>query len=149
MVSFALGAGVKWTAVYGFAGVVGCVALIKLRQYLQYRRERASLTVTAKKKGKNISKQQISQLQTMGKAFWKSNLGLTVLIFALAFFLIVPGLYYLGYLPYLNSQGIAEVFSTEAVSEVIKNQRDMYNYHSKLDASHPLSSYWWSWPFCF
>src|SRR5690606_17030494 len=30
MVSFGLGAGVKWTAVYGFAGVVGCVGLMKL-----------------------------------------------------------------------------------------------------------------------
>ena len=48
MVSFALGAGVKWTTVYGFAGVVGCIALMKLRQYLRYRRERACLTDTAK-----------------------------------------------------------------------------------------------------
>lgn len=149
MVSFALGAGVKWTVIYGFAGVVGCVGLLKLRQYLQYRRECASLTVANQKKGKNLSKHRTQQLQILGKAFWKGNLGLTVLIFVLAFFLIVPGLYYLGYLPYLNSQGITEVFSAKAVSEVIKNQRDMFNYHSKLEASHPFASSWWSWPFCF
>lgn len=149
MISFTLGAGVKWTAVYGFAGVVGCIALLKLRQYLQYRQERVSLTSTAKKKGKSLSKQKTQQLQIMGKAFWKGNFGLTVLVFVLAFVVIVPGLYYLGYLPYLNCQGITEVFSSEAVSEVIKNQRDMFDYHSKLEASHPFSSSWWSWPFCF
>ncbi len=149
MVSFALGAGVKWTVVYGFAGVVGCIALLKLGQYLRYRQERACLTVTAKKKGQNLGEQRIQQLQTIGKIFWKGNVGVTILIFVLAFFLIVPGLYYLGYLPYLNSQGIREAFSTKAVTEIIKNQRDMFNYHSQLQASHPFASSWWSWPFCF
>lgn len=149
MVSFGLGAGVKWTAIYGFAGVVGCIGLLKLRQYLQYRQKCASLTVANKKKGGNLGKHRAQHLQILGKAFWKGNIGLTVLIFVLAFLLIVPGLYYLGYLPYLNSQGIAEVFSAKAVSEVIKNQRDMFNYHSKLKASHPFASSWWGWPFCF
>ncbi len=149
MIGFGLGAGVKWTAVYGFAGVVGCVALIKLRQYLRYRRERAFLTDPAKKNNKRPSKQRTQQLQIMGKAFWQGNFGLTVLIFVLAFVLIVPGLYFLGYLPYLNSQGISEVFSAKAISEVVKNQHDMFAYHSKLQASHPFASSWWSWPFDF
>lgn len=33
------------------------------------------------------------------------------------------------------------------VKGVIKNQKDMYNYHSGLDSEHSASSPWWTWLF--
>ena len=33
------------------------------------------------------------------------------------------------------------------IQRMIKNQIDMWNYHSKLDATHPFSSTWYQWTF--
>ena len=32
---------------------------------------------------------------------------------------------------------------------MIRNQTTMYEYHSKLDATHPFSSKWWQWPIIY
>ena len=32
---------------------------------------------------------------------------------------------------------------------LIKNQKDMYNYHSQLTATHMCQSMWYQWPFTF
>ena len=30
--------------------------------------------------------------------------------------------------------------------DILRNQRDMFSYHSQLQATHPFASPWWSWP---
>jgi dolichyl-phosphate-mannose-protein mannosyltransferase len=55
---------------------------------------------------------------------------------------VVPALIYLlAYLPYLAlpgpGHGLADVFSLQA---------HMLDYHRTLQATHPFSSPWWSWP---
>jgi dolichyl-phosphate-mannose--protein O-mannosyl transferase len=32
------------------------------------------------------------------------------------------------------------------LAQLIEYQKDMYDYHSKLVATHPFSSAWWEWP---
>ena len=32
------------------------------------------------------------------------------------------------------------------VGKMVKNQRDMYIYHSRLDATHAYASDWYQWP---
>ena len=67
-------------------------------------------------------------------------------------FLLVPGLiYFLSYFPYYRyeasmrlSYGLRDMWDT-----LIKNQKDMYNYHSQLTATHMCQSMWYQWPFTF
>ena len=40
--------------------------------------------------------------------------------------------------------GLSDSVSTY-ISGVIKNQKDMYNYHSGLNSDHSAASYWWMW----
>lgn len=55
------------------------------------------------------------------------------------FFVIVPALIYLAsYIPFVESNG-------GGMGAIIKNQADMFNYHSKLDATHSFSSPWYGW----
>ncbi|MEJ2664067.1 MAG: hypothetical protein P8107_08505 [Spirochaetia bacterium] len=61
----------------------------------------------------------------------------------MVFFIIIPAvIYFLAYLPI-----IAATAPPRPVSFVINDQVDMYNYHSKLVATHPFASSWWQWPF--
>ena len=67
-------------------------------------------------------------------------------------FLLVPGLiYFVSYFPYYRyeasvrpSYGLMDMWDT-----LIKNQNDMYNYHSQLTATHMCQSMWYQWPFTF
>ena len=67
-------------------------------------------------------------------------------------FLLVPGLiYFVSYFPYYRyeasirpSYGLADMWQT-----LLKNQKDMYNYHSQLTATHMCQSMWYQWPFTF
>ena len=67
-------------------------------------------------------------------------------------FLLVPGLiYFASYFPYYRYEaslrmnyGIKDMWAT-----LLKNQKDMYNYHSGLTATHMCQSMWYQWPFTF
>ncbi len=82
--------------------------------------------------------------------FWR-NLWTTALWCCL-WFLLVPGIiYFISYFPYYRyeasvrpSYGLKDMFDT-----LIKNQKDMYNYHSQLTATHMCQSMWYQWPFTF
>lgn len=142
---------VKWTAVYGFAGVVFMFFVVKLRRFLAYRRERSQLMATLKyhKAGSSKAKAIRGKADSLARSFWKGDF-LPTLLWALVIFLtITPLVYYLTYIPYLKCQGIDEVFSGSAFEAVLANQKGMYDYHSKLVATHPFASSWWSWPFNF
>jgi dolichyl-phosphate-mannose-protein mannosyltransferase len=114
---FALAASVKWTALYGFVGVVCCVIIVNPA--------------------------------ATRRDMWFRDFGGTVLRWVVLFVLIAPLVYYLTYIPYLRCQGVKQFFSKTAVTLVLRNQKDMYNYHSKLTTGHPFASNWWSWPFNF
>ena len=82
--------------------------------------------------------------------FWK-ELWITALWCCL-WFLLVPGaIYFASYFPYYRyeaslreSYGLGDMWRT-----LLKNQKDMYNYHSKLTATHMCQSAWYQWPFTF
>ena len=67
-------------------------------------------------------------------------------------FLLVPGLiYFASYFPYYRYEaslrmnyGLKDMWAT-----LLKNQKDMYNYHSGLTATHMCQSMWYQWPFTF
>jgi hypothetical protein len=67
---------------------------------------------------------------------------------------LIPVVIYLAtYIPYvLQGQGdwAYKLFSagdaTRGWTKVIAWQKDMWGYHANLNATHPYSSPWWSWP---
>ena len=60
----------------------------------------------------------------------------------LLFFIAIPiVIYVLSYIPYLQT------YNQNGFASILKNQADMFNYHSKLESTHPYSSHWFQWPF--
>ncbi len=56
------------------------------------------------------------------------------------FFVIVPAvIYILSYIPFVKANG-------GGFGSIIKNQMDMFSYHSELSATHSFSSTWYEWP---
>ncbi len=120
---------VKWTGVYGFAGVVALILFAKIRQLYLWGRDQEFFT-------KNC------------KWFVLKNTFFFFVKSAGLFLLVAPVIYYLTYLPFFNCEGVAP-FTVESLQQVVESQKHMYSYHANLKASHPFASAWWSWPFNF
>ena len=89
------------------------------------------------------------------------------LLWSILFFIVVPAaIYYLSYIPYGMARGlsVSEGMLTSkefgAIGSIVRtelethregagifwgNQFSMFNYHSKLIAEHPYSSWWYQW----
>lgn len=121
---FGLGVAVKWSAVYGAPGLALLFFLTKAREYEAYRME------MERPQGRRAS---------WTEQFWSLYIQRTLLWCVLFFVLIPAGIYFLSYIPYLQVPGMT-------VSDILNYQRQMYHYHSRLTATHPFTSPWWSWP---
>lgn len=114
---FGLGAACKWISLY--AGV-GLAFLISLQINRHYR----------------------ETLHSIKKLDYLRLYLLPVISFCLLFFMVIPSaLYLLSYIPFVLIKG-----QNYGLIDILKNQRDMFDYHSQLKATHPFSSPWWSWP---
>ncbi len=61
-------------------------------------------------------------------------------------FIIIPVLIYFGsYLVYPKNNNL----TTDSISSIVEQNKDMYNYHANLDESHQFSSKWYSWPISY
>ena len=62
------------------------------------------------------------------------------------YFIILPIFIYCSlYLLFPNNRG----YYTNSISNIIKQQETIYNYHSKLTEKHDFSSPWYSWPISY
>lgn len=114
---FGLGAACKWISLYAGAGLA---FLVFLQIYRHYR----------------------ETLHSIKKLVYLRLYLLPVVSFCLLFFLVIPSaLYLLSYIPFVLIKG-----QNYGLLDILKNQRDMFDYHSQLKATHPFSSPWWSWP---
>lgn len=59
------------------------------------------------------------------------------------FYVVIPLVIYLG--SYLLFPKI-QVTTTNSINDIKNQTIQMYNYHSKLEATHPFSSEWYTWP---
>ncbi len=125
-VFFGLGAASKWTGIY--AGI-GLAALLFITLY-----QRVKDRKRAQKSGDAFD---ISRTDKTAK-----NVLLTLLFCVGAFVAVPVGIYLLSYLPYFLCA--ENPYSLKGVWEV---QEFMFGYHSKLTATHPYSSKWYTWPF--
>lgn len=146
---FALGAGIKWTAVYGFGGVVICFLLLRVVEYNNYRNRRRRILEAEPNLYGDRKEKPAARTQTGDFHFWKRQTVKSILWILMLFVVIAPLAYYFPYIPYLQCSGVKEPLSREAVVKVMENQVGMYGYHSRLTSTHPFSSSWWGWPFNF
>lgn len=124
-----LGIACKWTGVYAGAGLAVLFFAVLLRRYGEYRYAKAAPEGASN----GISHKYI--LRAFGPCTIKT------LCFCVVFFVAVPALIYLlSYLPFADNTGDG------LFVRMLHNQTVMYNYHSKLDATHPYSSPWYEWP---
>ena len=122
-IAFGLGCASKWIAVYAGAGlaVIYIIRLVHLAKYYK-----------------------INGLPEFNFYLAKT------LFFSVIFFVMAPlAIYYLSYIPFAIGKGITPGYGMLADPEyyqiVEDNQVLMFNYHGKLEATHPYSSWWWSW----
>lgn len=124
-----LGCASKWTGVYAGLGLGVIFAAVMIRRYGEYR--------TAMKDPKG-STEGIEHQYVIDNY---SSLMLKTLGFCVLAFVVVPVIIYtLSYIPFSDDS------SRNVVGRMIENQRQMYSYHSTLDATHPYSSTWYQWP---
>ena len=127
--SMGLGVASKWTGVY--AGLGMGVLFFAHLAYV-YRHSRARISGD----NKNVKSSFSSWLHSeVGKKVIK------LCGFCMIFFVAVPLVIYLiSYVPFRDSAG------NGLVKRAVENQSTMFNYHSKLNATHYFSSPFYEWP---
>ena len=120
---FGLSFSIKWTGFYAGAGllVLYIIRLVQLGLYYSSTRKYGFIDYLLK-----------------------------TLLFSVLFFVVVPAvIYYLTYIPYGLARGMSisegMLWDPDYFAIIWSNQLSMFNYHSKLVAEHPFSSYWWQW----
>ncbi|WP_339279786.1 glycosyltransferase family 39 protein [Paenibacillus sp. FSL W8-1187] len=139
-VFFGLGASVKWVGVYSGAG------LAVLFFGSMYRRWKASREgapgVSGASRGADAARGGAGIPRGAEAAAAESRVPAKLIGAGLLFFVAVPAVVYaLTYIPFMLVPGPGH-----GLRNVIEFQKFMYDYHSKLVATHPFASTWWEWP---
>ena len=142
---FGLGAASKWTCIYTGGALAILFFVAKIRELFDvgagraYRfPDRAGGFFGKKKRQTAVSAEP--QPVTM-EGYVIRNLIPTLLV-CIVFFVIIPAaIYTLSYIQYMPSNP-----GKSLIQIVVDNQKYMYDYHSKLDATHAYSSMWYTWP---
>lgn len=131
-VAMGLGCASKWTAVYAAAGLGIFFFAIMGKRIWEYRYAKKDPAGTTN----GIRHEHIVEVFP-DKLKW-------TLVFCVIFFIIIAGLIYLlSYIPFSNGQDMG------LWDRMIKNQQDMFRYHSELEASHTFESSWYQWPIMY
>lgn len=161
-IAFGFGIASKWTGFYAGAGLAVLFFATCFRRYREARYLYNSKDLSTKdlKKANKKEKSKNNKIETKIEAkietqikekdFWSSKEGITfrnnffkTCLFCVVFFIIIPAtIYTMCYIPFRNDDTTMGLFA-----RMIKNQSDMYYYHSGLEATHPYSSSWYDWPF--
>lgn len=120
---FGLSCAVKWQGVYAGIGLFVMYTVVLVRRIIEYRAAQDDRLEGAK--------------SLVLRKF--APYTLYTLLYGAIFFIVVPFLiYFLSYIPIMKNEG---------VGYFLKNQIDMFNYHTQLTATHPYGSSWWQWLF--
>lgn len=130
-ISMGLSIACKWTGIYAAAGiaVIFFISIAnRFREYIAAKNDLSfgSFIIPNEKITNNFKKYTAATF-----------------VFCVAFFVVIPIIIYaLSYIPYLAANG-------EGFGGIIKNQIDIFEYHSKtvVESTHAYSSPWYTWPF--
>lgn len=129
-ISMGLGIASKWTGVYAGIGLAVLFLITLYRRYKEYVYAKDS----PDSETNGIKHKHIIEI------FSKNTL-ITIGICVIFFVLIPIIIYAASYIPYLKAP------SSNGISTIIQNQRDMFVYHSDtvVNSTHPFSSKWYEW----
>jgi len=140
---FALAFSTKWYVLYGLIGQLFLLLLFALKGFIA---SQSNLTTKFKEYLSQPLKPLLG-LPSLLKALRPHLHGLALDIekylmkpFAVILLsALVSGLVYVStFIPYM--------MAGHSLTDVYTRQWTMYNYHAQLEATHPFSSAWWSWP---
>lgn len=129
---FGIGAATKWICLYAGAGLAVMIAIAVYRLL----KDRATAISLVGKKG--ISPEQHAMIETVRKGTVERILQMG--LWCILFFLIIPSaIYYASYIPIFTND------HNFSLSHFWELQKNMYDYHSRLNATHPFASKWFTW----
>lgn len=128
-ISMGLGCASKWTGVYAGLGLAVIFFAILYQRFREYQYAKTH---------PDGSTNGISHNMIVKKfpAYTKK----TILFCCLVFVVIPACIYTLSYIPFNDSSG------NGLFTQMINNQKTMFNYHSQLVSEHSFSSKWYQWP---
>ncbi|MDP4181046.1 MAG: glycosyltransferase family 39 protein [Bacillota bacterium] len=125
-VFWGLGSASKWTDLYAGFGLAILFFTSMITEILDW----------VKAKNKRVK----GKLPLWTRDFVKNKLIFTPLA-CVIFFIVIPGIIYVSsYLPIITLPG-----PTHNLEEVVRYQKNMYDYHAHLKATHPYQSEPWQW----
>jgi dolichyl-phosphate-mannose-protein mannosyltransferase len=149
---FGIGAASKWIVIYGGAGLALIFLLTLYDRYKEYQAaarllKHANAAMLEDRYGEGAAEDQDEEgfarkvnAERIVQLFPK--LTVKTVAWCSLFFIVVPAIIYsLSFFPIMAVPG-----EKHTVTQLVQYQKDMYNYHSKLVATHPFSSAWWEWP---
>lgn len=135
---FGIGAASKWIVLYGGAGLAVLFFASLFRRYREFEAAGEALKPEA---SWGLKPEEQAAYGKIRRRFLPA--AAQTVLWCIPFFVIIPGIIYsASFIPYMMVPG--EGFS---LGNLISYQRDMWNYHSKLVATHGFASPWWEWPF--
>lgn len=133
---FGIGVASKWIVLYGGAGLAVMLGLSLFERYREYKAAGRLLG-----EGKLADQELKEACRKADRSFWKNTI--LTLASCVLFFVIIPAVIYsLSFIPVLSVTAEGYTFKG-----LIEAQKNMYDYHSQLVATHPFASSWWEWPF--
>ncbi len=149
--TFGLGIASKWIVFYGGAGLAVILLLVLLERFSEYKQASNQLQlihITEQKRERNSKKpiewsessEEVAYLHRIVHVFHKYTI-MTLLWCVLTFVFIPVVIYLLSYIPFMQVSGPGH-----ELKDVFTYQKNMYDYHKNLVATHPFSSSWWAWP---
>ncbi|MBU5487754.1 phospholipid carrier-dependent glycosyltransferase [Clostridium sp. MSJ-8] len=128
-IAIALAIASKWTGLYAGVGLAIIFLCTMIRRYIEYRYA---------KRDKSSSTNGILHSTIVNN--FNKNIIIT-LLFCIIVFVCIPILVYiLSYIPFKDGT------DNGLVTRAINNIKTMFSYHSKLNATHPFGSKWYTWP---
>src|SRR5690606_21636850 len=132
---FGMAAATKWSALYGGVGLAAIFAYCLFARHLEYRRARRKVAESVDDDASSVDGE--TRIVKHYPLY-----AIKTIVYTGLFFTVIPVLVYvLSYIPFLMVPGPGP-----GLVAALKFQTCMYDYHSKLVATHSFSSPWWQWP---
>jgi dolichyl-phosphate-mannose-protein mannosyltransferase len=122
----------KWNAAYA-AGLIGLVIVAKYALSL-----RAGMVQAQKSAPARAGKRRGGATDRQERQVWSAAMRERLIWIPLGLGLVPAIVYLLSYTPFF--------LEGHSLSDLRELQRQMWWYHTNLEATHPYSSSWWQWP---